>query len=87
MNDPEITAMKTTTTSDVKIYYYEGDTFVCDGYNGSGWYFWNDTFSSLLGPYSCDQEAKAAYEEYFDLEPQYYHEGDGIIQETSRKRR
>lgn len=35
-----------------------------DGWNGIGWYFWDETWSRCHGPYTSKQEAVAAIIKY-----------------------
>lgn len=40
------------------IYYFDDPLFVCDGYSGAGWYFWD--IDSLIGPFATEKKAKVA---------------------------
>ena len=37
------------------------------GYEGKGWYFWNEAWNIMHGPYEKEEEAKEAFSEYCDL--------------------
>lgn len=42
------------------IYYFDDENFVCEGYSCSGWYFWDETETSLIGPFKSQRNAETA---------------------------
>lgn len=46
------------------VYYYDDDEFVCEGYKGPGWYFWDETETGLIGPFQNDSRANTALKVY-----------------------
>lgn len=46
------------------IYFYDDDNFICDGYKGPGWYFWDETETNLIGPFKTDSRALTALKVY-----------------------
>lgn len=42
------------------VYYFEDEQFVCEGYKGPGWYFWDETDTNLIGPFSSQYRALTA---------------------------
>lgn len=42
------------------IYFFDDENFVCEGYSSSGWYFWDETDTNLIGPFKTDSNAKIA---------------------------
>lgn len=71
-------------------YFDEKEGFSCEGYTKAGWYFWNETETSLIGPFTSAKKAQIAVDVYNNqmdayaekIRKKYYHEGDGIIREV-----
>ena len=36
----------------------------CDDWKGEGWYFWNEVWIDLYGPFETEEEARAELEKY-----------------------
>ena len=34
------------------------------GYDGEGWYFWDETWAFIHGPFATEEEAREKYTEY-----------------------
>jgi len=50
--------------SESNIYYYDDEQFVCDGYKGPGWYFWDETEAAVIGPFLNENRATTAFNVY-----------------------
>ena len=42
------------------IYYFDDESFLCEGYTASGWYFWDETETHLIGPFKNESNAQIA---------------------------
>jgi hypothetical protein len=67
------------------IFYFDKG-FQCDGFTKPGWYFWDETETNLIGPFSSAKKAQISKDVYFNniekiYKREYYHDGDGIIRE------
>lgn len=47
------------------VFYFDDDKdFVCEGYKGAGWYFWDETETYLIGPFTTQDRADIALNVY-----------------------
>ncbi len=44
-------------------YVFKEDKML-DGFTGAGWYFWDETWTHITGPYPSHQECRKACEDY-----------------------
>lgn len=69
-------------------YFDKTDDFECQGFSKAGWYFWDETETNLIGPFTSAKKAQIALDVYMgNLDRvysgrKYYHDGDGIIREV-----
>lgn len=87
MTQIEVETLEKPENSNV-FYFDKTDDFQCEGYTKGGWYFWNETETSLVGPFTSAKKAQIALDVYVgNLDRvyngrRYYHDGDGIIREV-----
>lgn len=75
------------------VFYFgkEDKDFSCEGFSKAGWYFWDETETKLIGPFSSAKKAQIGIDVYNNrldayaekMRKRYYHEGDGIIREIN----